>query len=249
MAARATEFTGEEYGEAYPAGVENTYWHLARGRILERQLRAAGSTRVLDVGCGRGILVKYLNDQGIDCYGVELAEVEVPESLRERIITGMAAENLSADLRATVDTIVLGDVIEHLADPVTFLRGLPLAFPRLRALLVAVPARSELWSNYDEHYGHYRRYDLATLSKTIEAAGFAVSELRYMFRLLYLPARILLALRGSREISIQPAGSRSVFHRLVATLIAMEFAFLPKRVYGTSAICRAVLPDRAALAE
>ena len=34
-----------------------------------------------------------------------------------------------------------------------------------------MPARQEIWTNYDEFYGHFRRSDLPALRKEVEAAG------------------------------------------------------------------------------
>jgi 2-polyprenyl-3-methyl-5-hydroxy-6-metoxy-1,4-benzoquinol methylase len=65
--ASKTEFSGDQYAEAYPPGVEDTYWHIGRNRIIMRQIQAANGSKVLDVGCGRGILVNYLVEHGADC--------------------------------------------------------------------------------------------------------------------------------------------------------------------------------------
>src|SRR5439155_27714 len=94
----------------------------------------------------------YLNEhydligikRGLYCYGAELAEVEVPAHLQQRIFSGVAAENLPPAFRNSIEIIVLGDVIEHLAEPVPFLRSLVQAFPALKGFVLAVPARAEL---------------------------------------------------------------------------------------------------------
>jgi SAM-dependent methyltransferase len=236
-----TEFNDDQYAGAYPPGIEDTYWHLARCRILEKQVQAGGGKRVLDVGCGRGIVVDSLVSRGIDCYGVELAPVAVPERLRSRVTTGTGFADLPSALRLSIDTVILGDVIEHLADPVQFLQLLQQSLPQLRTMIVTVPARSELWSNYDVHYGHYRRYDLDMLRGNLEEAGLHLQELRYMFRLLYLPGRLLVASGKKRSVNPQPAGRLGLLHKLAAKLILAEYHLLPSGVYGMSAICRAVV--------
>jgi SAM-dependent methyltransferase len=233
-----THYSAAQHSANYSPGVENIYWHLARNQIVETQIRASGGRRVLDIGCGRGILVDYLLGRGIDCYGVELTKISVPPSLDQRLFSGITAEQLPQDLRDSIDTLFLGDVIEHLPNPIKTLQSILAVFPRVTSLVVAVPARQELWSNYDEYYGHYRRYDLALLRETMEAVGFSVSELRYMFRLLYLPMRLLRSLGGSRNTRIRPPFSRIV-HRFVAAVIYADFVLLPPGVYGSSAICRA----------
>ena len=240
-----SEFSRNQYSEAYPPGIEHTYWHLARCRILEKQVLAGGGRRVLDVGCGRGIVVDYLVSRGIDCLGVELADVAIPERHKGRITTGTPFADLSEHLRSSIDTVILGDVIEHLSDPVQFLFQLRQSLPHLRTMIVTVPARKELWSNYDEHYGHYCRYDLDMLRGNMEEAGLHPVEIGYMFRLLYLPARLLLASARNRTVRPRPAGSFGLVHKLVAKLILADYHLLPAGVYGTSVICRAVVKSHA----
>jgi len=234
-----TQFTRDQYAEGYAPGSEENYWHVARNRIIERHVRLLAAGRILDIGCGRGILVDYLNKRGLDCYGAELAEVDVPSHLQPRIFSGVAAQDLPPVLRESIEIIVLGDVIEHLAEPVDFLRSLILAFPRLKGFILAVPARAELWSNYDEYYGHYRRYDLAELRRTAEAAKLSVAGLQYMFRLLYPAARAILMIRRKRNTRMGTPGALWILHRIAAALILADYWLLPAWVYGTSAICRA----------
>ncbi len=95
--------------------------------------------------------------------------------------------HLDAEFRRSVDALLLLDVLEHIEDDVGFLRAIGDGFPNSRALIVTVPARAELWSNYDTHYGHFRRYDRPTLATTLEAGGFTLRHQRYFFQELYLP--------------------------------------------------------------
>src|ERR1700761_7761719 len=54
---RTSPYIEQQYSENYPPGVEHTYWHLARNAIVVENLRALSAKTVLDIGCGRGILV------------------------------------------------------------------------------------------------------------------------------------------------------------------------------------------------
>ena len=119
----------------------------------------------------------------------------------------------SSDLYST-DIIILGDVIEHLPDPAAFLKSLSRAFPNLKGFIIVVPARKELWSDYDEYYGHFRRNDLALARNTIATAGLTTIDAQYLFRLLYLPARLLLAMKGGRTTKIKaPVGVLRLVHK------------------------------------
>ena len=234
-----TQFNRDQYAEGYAPGSEKNFWHVARNWIIKREILSLGVGRVLDIGCGRGILVDYLNRRGLDCFGAELGEVEVPIHLQKRIFAGIAATDLPAAFRDSVDIIVLGDVLEHLPEPVVFLQSLIRAFPGVKGFVIAVPARAELWSNYDEYYGHYRRYDLAEFRKTVEEGGLSVTGIQYMFRLLYPAARAILMTRRRRGTSMSSPGALRFVHWIAAAFVVADFLLLPAGVYGTSIICRA----------
>src|SRR5690348_12357326 len=122
----STQFTQQEYALAYPDGLERHYWHLCRNFVVKHQLTNLGSEAgfVLEVGCGRGLVIDYLNQQGIDCVGAELAEVVPLERVHDKIFTGADANTLPEELRKRVNTILLLDVLEHLQQPTDFLADL-----------------------------------------------------------------------------------------------------------------------------
>src|SRR5687767_6840539 len=107
-----TEFTADQFKLSYPDDVEDHWWHLTRNRILADTLAnlAGSGTRVLEVGCGRGIVVKFLRNRGIDCTGVELGDVTPIESVRSYIQGRTDAVDLPASERQRYNIILLLDV-------------------------------------------------------------------------------------------------------------------------------------------
>jgi 2-polyprenyl-3-methyl-5-hydroxy-6-metoxy-1,4-benzoquinol methylase len=235
-----TEFDQKQFTSAFPIGLEAHYWNLVRNRMILDRVKRLGGGCVLDVGCGPGIVVDYLRQQGVNCRGVELAPLNVSKHLNEFIRTGMAAQDLPKAERNSTDIIILGDVLEHLPEPAEFLRLLSDAFPNLKAFIIAVPARTELWSNYDIYYGHFRRYDLALARSTIASAGLTTIDAQYLFRLLYLPARLLLAITGRRPTEIKaPARISKVAHKIISYLLLADAFGLPNALPGTSVLITA----------
>lgn len=155
-----TEFTTQQYDESYPAGIEHHFWNSARNSIIARALAQAdmATGNLLEIGCGRGIVLEHLRRRGMECIGCELANAPVPEGLRPFVYTGTDFRSLPDETRKRIDGVLLCDVVEHIPDAGSFLGEIRTAFPRLRRVLVTVPARHELWSAWDEHYGHFRRY-------------------------------------------------------------------------------------------
>ena len=143
---------------------------------------------------------------------------------------------------------MLLDVIEHIEDPGEFLRGLLDALPAVETILVAVPAREELWSNYDEHYGHFRRYDETQLRAHLGDGGTTPVELYYAFRALYPFAWLLARFQKNRSIQVfAPSGILALIHRYVAGLLRWEARLLPPALPGMSLLCfakRTVIPTK-----
>jgi Methyltransferase domain len=247
-----TTFDALQFSLPYAPGVEKHFWNYARNRIIERVLRrisarnSAGATLVLDVGCGPGIVVDYLRRVGIDCHGVELGHPELRPGLESYVNIGLDATQLPPALREQVATILLLDVVEHIEDPGAFLQTLLAAFPCLAHVVITVPARMELWSNYDEFYGHFLRYSRRTLLLLADKAGLRPLELKYIFIGLYPVMWLLSRFVGKRSLEAKPpSGLTAFFHLLLGNAFSAEerlplVGYLP----GTSVIGVFSVPDR-----
>ncbi len=234
-----TAFDRDQFDAIYPPGVERHYWNICRDRMIAGHLRAAGvEGPMLEVGCGRGLVVAGLRRMGFDLRGVERAKVDVVPAAAGHVTTGIDALLLDAEQRATIRTILLLDVIEHIADPVGFIAGLRQAYPALRWMVYTVPARQELFSNYDRFNRHFRRYDRATLRAHITTGIKDHIRIAYFFHALYPAARLLLATRGERKpaFNVPAPGLPSMLHRLIAWYFLMEARLLPHGWWGTSLI-------------
>jgi SAM-dependent methyltransferase len=235
-----TEFDQEEFLNAYPDGIENNYWTISRNHMLYALIRKnkLHKEKIIEVGCGRGGVIKYLHDRKIDCLGVELAPAIPHIGAENLILTNTDAADIPEARRKTFTVMLLLDVIEHIEDPVSFLRKLLSAYPSVKALVISVPARQEIWSNYDVYYEHYRRYDLQMTREIMEHVQFRIQENRYLFHALYPAGRLSLKFTRQRKIVIAPPkGPGILLHRLVYFYFMLEFFLLPRKWKGTSAVC------------
>lgn len=234
-----TEFTNDQNSLAYPDGVEKHYWHRARNRIVADEIRRVSGERakVLDIGAGRGITVKYLRDRHIDCLGVELGGANPLAGVEAFIKYGCGAADLADDERKQYQVILLLDVLEHLSEPDAFVRELLLLFPNCRHFIITLPACPELWSNYDEFYGHYRRYTMSMIDELAAKLNLEIEHAGYFFRIFYLPARLLTYFNRTRSCIVKPPRGIGLFiHKLVTTISLIEYSTLPKSLHGTSII-------------
>lgn len=234
----STEFSHDQYALAYPDGVEHHWWNRARSWIILRLLKlySRPGDAVMEVGCGRGVEVMSLQRAGMAIHGVELAPVAPLAPVAECVATGMDAKDVSASLRAETRVLLLLDVLEHIPEPASFLRQLLAHYANVTTVIVTVPARQELWSNYDEFYGHQCRYSIESLRALGDEAGLSTVSTGYFFQMLYPPARLLSLLGRDRGLEIRPP-SRAMrgLHGLLAGLFQLEHALMPRRVRGSSA--------------
>lgn len=235
----ATQFQQDQFESIYPPGVERNYWSKARVYIIKDFLRKQGlkRKRMLEIGCGRGIVLKELRLAGFDSFGVELAPVSVDEDLKGNLFSGIGFEELDLKLRESVEVILLFDVIEHIEDDLAFLKKINIAFPNLSHVVMTVPARMELWSNFDVYCGHFRRYTGETLRQLITAAGCVPLSTSYFFHSLFLPAWLYTVLKLQRATSMRvPKKFESIVHAWLALVFFIEYKVVPTFVWGSSLI-------------
>ena len=145
------------------------WWFVGRRRILCRLaaevLPPSPDATVVDVGCGTGGNLAALA-QSYQCVGIDTS-AEAVDLARRRLpqvqfIAGRAPEDLGG-LAGQARLFLLTDVLEHIADDYAMFSELLAAASPGSHFLVTVPADESLWSEHDESFGHYRRYDAARL--------------------------------------------------------------------------------------
>ncbi|RAP32263.1 hypothetical protein DID76_00775 [Candidatus Marinamargulisbacteria bacterium SCGC AG-414-C22] len=228
-----TEFTKETFDHVFPEGIGNHFWHSARNRIVFHTLKQFNlhNTHILDVGCGKGVVLKYLLSKKVKVSGVELAPITPYAGLESYISTGIKAEKLNK--KKIFETILLLDVIEHIENPCEFITNLSHHFSNVNQFVITVPARKELWSTHDEFLNHFRRYDLKTVDHHGLECSLKVKFKRYFFHSLYIP----ILLNKKRQSDAQePRGILKIFHGMLSLCCFLEFLLTPKFIFGSSII-------------
>jgi SAM-dependent methyltransferase len=138
--------------------------------------------RVLEVGAGHGaITARYQQGREVAASDVSPDCVRV---LRERFADRPNVRVEDRDLRtleldARFDSVLMVNVLEHIADDAGALRGLSRLLVPGGNVVVYVPALNALYGARDERIGHYRRYSVWRLREVFREAGLEPVELRW----------------------------------------------------------------------
>lgn len=240
-----TAFTKDQYNKIYPDGIGDHYWNHARNRIIGKFLRRQGLNRgrIVEIGCGRGVVLDYLRKEDMNCFGVELGDADPIAGIRDYIYTNTNAFEMPEEIRKSLDTVLLFDVLEHLAEPLEFMLEIKKKFENARHLVITLPARQELWTNYDSFNGHFKRYGLPDLEK-LSVPGIRLSEAGYFNHLLYPVFWVFARYIKKRGTDIKaPSSMLILIHRIMSVMLQTDFALFPSRLYGTSIIAVFSLED------
>jgi len=179
-------YPDDYYGEPDSAGSKFRPWiewlvRLVAARHLD--FLCAGlppGARVLDIGCGRGVILGPLADRGFEAHGVEVSEAAtrgVDPRARIRIATSLAEADYPQE---SFDQVVIWHVLEHLADPRATLEECHRVLRPGGRLIVAVPNFSSwqarwagpAWFHLDPPR-HLYQFPLGALRRLIDDCGFA----------------------------------------------------------------------------
>jgi 2-polyprenyl-3-methyl-5-hydroxy-6-metoxy-1,4-benzoquinol methylase len=176
-------YPAEYYGEPGAAKFHGAIEQLVR-LAGERHVRfflsgLAPGARVLDVGCGRGVLLSEIARRGFEAHGVERSE-EAARGADPRARIHIAPSLADAALPASsFDEVIVWHVLEHLRDPRATLAEIHRVLRPGGTLIVAVPNFSSAqarwagaaWFHLDLPR-HLHHFPVAALRGLLEESGF-----------------------------------------------------------------------------
>lgn len=233
-------FSKDLFDSLYPDGIENHYWTKVRNKLVLsviKQLEVA-SKNIIEVGCGRGIVTKYLRENQLTIEGYELANPVHYPGTEEYVHMGTDARLLPQEKRDAFEVMLLLDVVEHVKNPEAFLADLLSYFKNVKTVIITVPACQEIWSNFDVFNGHYRRYTMDMGNQLLQSAQMRKVYSSYAYHTLYAVMRLLLFFNVKKRSTLihAPTKKNLFLHNLMSALLMVDYQLLPKNSKGSSLI-------------
>lgn len=143
------------------------------------------NVRVLDVGCGFGQSLGYHTARGCDVYGVEADEniSRVAEKFGYKVHVGLFDDSIyEAEF---FDYVTMDQVIEHVTDPLSTLRGVARILKPGGTAILSTPNAGgwgakffgRRWINWHAPY-HVQFFSRRSIQLAAEQAGLAVAEIK-----------------------------------------------------------------------
>jgi SAM-dependent methyltransferase len=176
----AGESMAEEILVELVGAVRRHPWWRARAAItldLLTRLDINPPAEVLDAGCGWGVTLEALERRGYQVIGMDISRRTLEQLDRpdRRLVEADLAQPLGFD-HPLCDAALALDVIEHLDDDRAALSRLGKLLRPGGALIVSVPARPDLFTEFDAIQGHRRRYMPQTLREAFVDSGLRLER-------------------------------------------------------------------------
>ncbi len=177
---------------------EGSYWFQARNKLLLKFLKKYPfKGGFLDVGGGNGYQIKFFQEKYFKPLGINSALCEPGKGGCKNAVT-RGAENVYCCTfhqfpfnKINIGGIGLFDVLEHIEDDSKFLSELSDLLPTGSRIYITVPALNCLWSNEDNHGGHFRRFNKKHTRRIAKETKLKIIYQTYFFSY-YVPLVWLL---------------------------------------------------------
>ena len=192
----------EESLESQKAVVEqDEMQHYTMQAFFPESLRGAN---ILDVGCGAGSLLDMLKNISLSQVGVEPCSPYLESLSKHGYKIYSSVSEAIKDKKGMIDYGFSIQVIEHVKNPIEFLKEIRKLIKPGGRLLISTPNRNDILMTLlkDKFYQFFYRtqhrwyFDEASLTKCAQSAGFSVSSVRFIHR--YGMANTLYWLRDGK---------------------------------------------------
>jgi SAM-dependent methyltransferase len=226
----------------FEIATKDHFWMQWRFNILKKYkaLLPPVTTRILEIGCGNGIVMQQLEQElgyTVDGCDLNVKALNMTKKGKGRIMTYNIYDK-KPELLKKYGAVFLMDVIEHIEDDANFLSTASEYLTPGGIVVINVPALMILFSNYDKEAGHLRRYNKKMVLDVFQKAGIDPLKIIYWGGpLLPVAAARKVVLHFTKKNKIiergfQPPGKLT--DKCFKLLMKIETSLPLSPLYGTS---------------
>lgn len=158
-------------------------------RLLEQNYPGKKKLRIFDNGCGKGIITQKIAHMGHNVIGMEPSEDGCSYAREHfpdlKIICGSGYDKTLPETYGQHDVVTSIEVLEHLYDPILYLKNAHALLKENGCLILSTPFHSyiknmaiSITGKWDSHlqplklHGHIKFFSEKTLYQALEQAGF-----------------------------------------------------------------------------
>lgn len=148
----------------------NTYWRtrditsadmrsIQRAVVIESMLSPDKGEKILDAGCGRGIVLRHLVSKGFRVGGCDISS-DIVRELTQRDYDVFLCDIEKEELPSKYDVILCLEVLQQVFDPVSIIQKFKRSLYRGGRLIISVPNEFHILSRLKlivgkSHLGHF----------------------------------------------------------------------------------------------
>ncbi|HLB42901.1 MAG TPA: class I SAM-dependent methyltransferase [Gammaproteobacteria bacterium] len=227
----------EDFSESASLNPAQTYRRLLIIRQIKKIYKP--SLNMIDIGCGNGDLACKLvttfsssSIYGIDFSdtSIEICKQKAPTAYFFKMNLSDNSQSIPKPLRHNANIAICSEVLEHLDNPLLFLKKTSQLLAKHSTLIITVPSGPR--SAFDMYIGHRKHFKANELKELLLLSGYkvqAVYTAGFPFFNLY---KLITILRGQRLISDSRQKKISLLAKLVMRCFALLFKFNLKRFPG-----------------
>jgi SAM-dependent methyltransferase len=217
------------------------FWIKRRFEVLSKLVSDVGSNNLVigEIGSGSGVVQRQFEmeyNRAVD--GFDLNEYALKRSIAE--ISPTYCYNIhdrNPSFKEKYDVILLFDVIEHIEDAKGFLESCLFHLKDGGRLIINVPAKKYLMSNYDIAAGHVMRYlpsDFKLLEEKLSLKTVSWTYWGFLFIPMLLVRKMLIAGEKDKDKILTSGFSKksNLVNKILGFLGSIEI--IPQHFTGTS---------------
>ncbi len=187
-----TEFYKEEYSPLYREldTCDEKFWEkyvkYGEERVdwIENRVGNLTGKKVYEIGCGSGATLYCFQNRGAEVCGCDYGE-KFMQFGKEKGVTILCGEWDTLKEQGKADIIVINHVLEHIKNPLEYLKDIKVLMKENALLYIGVPFISQIELGVYEYdlfryvqNAHAWYFSEETLGAIVKAAGYEISEVR-----------------------------------------------------------------------